>query len=119
MQFFAMQDRTVRDLLGSTVDRKAYPPPKSVHRANLRAAIRPCSFPHDDSSSLRKSAGQCRHYPGGQKFRREVGDPAQKSLIGCSSKRVNLRGIGSQTNSLAILKDTGYMRRIPAWPVHQ
>jgi len=64
MQFFAMQDRTVRDLLGSTVDRKAYPPPKAVHRANLRAAIRPCSFPHDDSSSLRKSAGQCRHYPG-------------------------------------------------------
>src|SRR6266702_2985498 len=52
MQFFAMQDRTVRDLLGSIVDSRAHPPPKSIHRVDSEATFgRPRASIHDDSSS--------------------------------------------------------------------
>src|SRR6266446_6391218 len=52
MQFFAMQDRTVRDLLGSIVDSRAHRPPKSIHRVDSEATFgRPRASIHDDSSS--------------------------------------------------------------------
>src|SRR5260370_38315380 len=52
MQFFAMQDRTVRDLLGGIVDGGAHPPPKAVHRVDSEAKFgRPRASIHDDSSS--------------------------------------------------------------------
>ena len=51
-----MQDRTARDLLGGIVDRRAYPPPKAIHRANSEARFgRPHTFIHDDSSLSPKS----------------------------------------------------------------
>jgi len=52
MQFPGMQDRTARDLLGSIVDRRAYPPPAPIHRANSETTIRRLiASIHDDSSS--------------------------------------------------------------------
>src|SRR6266699_445780 len=52
MQFVAMQDRTVCDLLGSIVDSRAHPPPKSIHRVDSEATFgRPRASIHDDSSS--------------------------------------------------------------------
>src|SRR6266571_70659 len=52
VQFFAMQDRTVHDLLGSIVDSRAHAPPKSIHRVDSEATFgRPRASIHDDSSS--------------------------------------------------------------------
>src|SRR5712692_4643719 len=68
MQFFAMQDRTVRDLLGSIVDSRAHPPPKAIHRVDSEATFgRPRASMHDDSSSA-QIAGQCQHQPGRSAF---------------------------------------------------
>src|SRR5258708_34211810 len=53
MKFFAMQDRTVRDLLGSIVDSRPHPPPKSIHWADSEATFgRASASIHDDSSSV-------------------------------------------------------------------
>ena len=42
----------MRDLLGSIVDSRAHPPPKSIHRVDSEATFgRPGASIHDDSSS--------------------------------------------------------------------
>src|SRR5712664_4050823 len=51
-----MLDRAASHLLGSVEDRRAYPPPKAVHRANAEATIRrPCASIHDGSSSAQNA----------------------------------------------------------------
>ena len=68
MQFFAMQDRAVRDLLGSIVDSRAHPPPKSIHRVDSEATFgRPRASIHDICPQP-KTARQCQHQPGRSTF---------------------------------------------------
>ena len=56
MLSFGMLDCAASDLLGSVEDRRAYPPPKAVHRAKAEATMRRSRASIHDGSPLAQNA---------------------------------------------------------------